>query len=72
MAWESRQRGGKYYTRSRRIGRRVVRTYFGTGPVAELAAAQDELSRLLKSLIKLGEKIATEPDNDIRTNLVTG
>jgi hypothetical protein len=41
MPWERRQRGDKYYTRSRRIAGRRVRQYIGTGPVAELAAAID-------------------------------
>ncbi len=70
MAWESRERGGLYYTRSRREWGRVVRTYYGTGPIADQAAAQDELSRLLKSLVKLEKEIATEPDSDMRTLLV--
>lgn len=34
MAWDKR---GFFY-RSRRIGKRVVRQYFGAGPLAEMAA----------------------------------
>jgi hypothetical protein len=46
MTWERRERGGLYYTRSRKVDGRVVREYVGTGPVAELAAKTDALKRL--------------------------
>ena len=45
MAWEKRERGGLYYTRSRKVNGRVVREYVGTGPLAELAAQMDALKR---------------------------
>jgi hypothetical protein len=46
MGWEERERGTRYYTRSRREGNRIVREYIGAGPLADLAALQDEAARL--------------------------
>ena len=43
--WEKRERGGLYYTRSRKVDGRVVREYVGTGPLAKLAAEMDALER---------------------------
>ena|SRR5215211_4591537 len=46
MGWEKRERGRRlYYTRSRRVGDRVIREYVGTGLLAQLAAETDALRR---------------------------
>jgi hypothetical protein len=45
MAWEARKRGGSYYTRSTWRDGRVLREYVGTGPTAEVTAAEDAMRR---------------------------
>jgi hypothetical protein len=41
MGWDK----GRYYTRSKKVGGRVVRQYVGTGQIADLVAEMDALDR---------------------------
>ena len=45
MGWEGRERGGLYYTRSRKENGRVVREYVGGGVLGQIAALEDEYQR---------------------------
>ena len=48
MGWETRERGGWYYTRSKWVNGRVTREYVGTGALGKVVALDDELERLQK------------------------
>ena len=43
--WERRERGGSYYTRSRKVHGRVIREYVGGGILGQLAARMDAEER---------------------------
>jgi len=53
VGWENRERGGPYYTRSRREGERVRREYIGSGPFAELCASSDNVLHEQRELERL-------------------
>ena len=43
--WERRERGGLYYTRSKKVDGEVVREYIGSGILGQFAAMEDERQR---------------------------
>jgi hypothetical protein len=57
MGWD---KGGRYYTRSRRENGRVVREYIGGGRVGELVAQLDELERDKRETERQCARIAQE------------
>lgn len=44
MAWEYRGKK-RYYYQKKRVGKKVISVYVGTGPEAERTAREDELAR---------------------------
>ena len=56
MAWERRERGGAYYTRSRRESGRIVREYIGGGLLGEMCAELDtQLREIRHQAARLGQ-----------------
>jgi hypothetical protein len=48
MAWEKRERGGRYYYRSFRDGERVRKEYVGAGELARITAEGDTIRRTIE------------------------
>ena len=80
MAWETRARGGRYYTRSVRKDGRVHREYIGTGPTAELIAAvgalehaqlRDERAAVVRQRQSVERVEAAVDDIDIMVETMT-
>jgi hypothetical protein len=45
VAWEKRERGSSYYTRSRKVDGLLIREYVGGGVLGEIAALEDTYER---------------------------
>jgi hypothetical protein len=69
MAWESKQRGGQYYYRSRRVGDTVIKQYVGTGPEAERAAAEDQRRRELAAKQRKEVKMLEAQLSQVKTQV---
>lgn len=67
MAWVKKG-NQRYFYRSRRVGRRVVREYFGRGPLAELAAHL--MDRLRRARAVHDQKAARLDDADAQFRLL--
>ena len=63
MSWEARKRGGRYYTRSKKVNGKVRREYVGGGLAGELAAKSDQERRAV-SVAKGGTWHAERADTE--------
>jgi hypothetical protein len=70
MGWETGKRGGRYYTRSKKINGQVVREYVGSGTLAELAAEMDDLERQERDQARAAVKIERDIESAQEKDLI--
>ena len=66
MGWE---KGGRYYTRSKKVNGRVIREYVGTGKIAELWSRLDAFDRERRRLDALERRQAKEELATLETDM---
>src|SRR5579884_1326057 len=45
MSWDKSKTGKRYYSQSKRVGDKILRTYIGGGPLAQVIALEDARRR---------------------------
>jgi hypothetical protein len=65
MGWEYRARGGPYYVRHTKRNGREIREYFGRGPEAEKAAAEDARKQAERERERMEWKQLEELDSEV-------